>query len=275
MEKDTIEKPDLKALEEAVPEIGELVVATVTRITNYGAYISLEDYPFDGFLHISQVSSRWVRNIRDILRPKQKIVVKVLRMDRGNRSVDVSLKDVSPADRKRVMREWKKSLRGEQLLREFSKASNKSLEELDEKLLPVLERFPNIYDALERILTDPGELDRTLFDEEEKKSIIGFLERRLKPKKYEYEIRIDVSFKGKGGVYRVRKALERIKVAAEKEGLETKVIAVGAPTYMVKMASFKPELLKRYAEKIILEQLKKTEKEGGKASLKTIERLEA
>ena len=58
MEEDTLEKSDLKALEEAVPEIGELVVASVTRITNYGAYMKLEDYPFDGFLHISQVSSR-------------------------------------------------------------------------------------------------------------------------------------------------------------------------------------------------------------------------
>jgi translation initiation factor 2 subunit 1 len=275
MGKDTVENPDLKASEEAIPEIGELVVASVTTITHYGVYIRLEDYPFDGFLHISQVSSRWVRNIKDILRPKQKIVVKVLRINKENKSVDVSLKDVSPADRKRVMREWKKGLRGEQLLKELSKVVNKSLEEMEEKLTPVLERYPNIYDALERILTDPEERNKTLFNEEEIKDILEFLERRLKPKRYEYEIQVDVSFKGKGGILKVRKVLERIKTAAEKEGLETKITAVGAPTYMVKVASFKPELLKRHAEKIVQERLKEAEKEGAKASLKKVERMEA
>ena len=267
-------RPESIDVEVVIPEIGELVVASVTNIAKYGGYLKLEDYPFDGFLHISQVSSRWVRNIKNILRPRQKIVVKVLRRDTVNKSVDVSLKDVSSSDKKRVMREWKKSLRGEQLLDEFSKASNKNLEELEEKLTPVLKRHPNIYDTLERILTDPEELDKTSLDEDEKRGIMEFLERRLKPKKYEYEIQVEVSFKGKGGVYKVRDTLGRIKAAADKEGLDTKIIIMGAPTYLVKLSSFKPELLKRSAEKVVVDQLKKIEKKGVKTSLKNIKRMD-
>jgi len=37
------------------PEIGELVVATVNEIRDYGVYVMLDEYGKEGFLHISYI----------------------------------------------------------------------------------------------------------------------------------------------------------------------------------------------------------------------------
>ncbi|MHC1564487.1 MAG: S1 RNA-binding domain-containing protein, partial [Candidatus Hecatellaceae archaeon] len=81
---------------EELPEPGELVIATVNKITGYGAYLGLDEYGgIEGFLHISEVSTSWVRNIRDYVRPGQKLVLKVLRVNRERRHIDLSLRRVS------------------------------------------------------------------------------------------------------------------------------------------------------------------------------------
>ncbi len=257
-----------------LPEIGELVVATVTRVTRYGAYLRLEDYDCDGFLHISEISSRWIRRVGDILRVRQKIVVKVLRVDERTRSADVSLKDVPPSDRRKVMRDWKKNIRGETYLKEYSEKADIGLEELEELLSGILDKYSNLYDSLERIVVEPSIIDKPELSQEIRKDILEFLSKRIKPRKYEFRAIIEVVFKGKGGVYRLREALDKVKEAIEDEDLEAMILSTGAPRYLVCMSSYKPELLKRHAENIISSGLKSVEKMGGKTSLvKKMERI--
>ena len=63
------------------PNEGELIVGTVYKVVNYGAFANLEEYAGkEAFIHISEVSSGWVKNIRDHVRENQKIVARVLRV---------------------------------------------------------------------------------------------------------------------------------------------------------------------------------------------------
>ncbi|MBN2334499.1 translation initiation factor IF-2 subunit alpha [Candidatus Bathyarchaeota archaeon] len=99
------------------PEVGELVVTTVQRVESYGAYVSLDEYgEKEGLLHISEISSRWVRNIRNHVRVKQKIVLQVLRTDPGKRQVDLSLRRVTKDERRKKIESWKKERKAETLL---------------------------------------------------------------------------------------------------------------------------------------------------------------
>ena len=77
------------------PEVGDLVIVTVNRITDYGAYVTLDEYGKEGLLHVSEVASSWVRNIRDFVREGQKTVLKVLRVDTEKGHVDISLRRVT------------------------------------------------------------------------------------------------------------------------------------------------------------------------------------
>ena len=78
-----------------LPDVGEIVIATVKKVFEYGAYVTLDEYGgLEAYLPWSEVSSRWIRDIRDYLREGQKIAVKVIRVIRRKKQVDVSLKRV-------------------------------------------------------------------------------------------------------------------------------------------------------------------------------------
>ena len=47
-----------------LPERGDIVLCTVREITSHGIYVDLDEYNgMNGFLHISEISTGWVRNI--------------------------------------------------------------------------------------------------------------------------------------------------------------------------------------------------------------------
>ena len=60
--------------QEGWPEYGDLVIATVNSVMDYGAYANLDEYNRRGFLHISEISSARIRNVRDFVRENQKLV---------------------------------------------------------------------------------------------------------------------------------------------------------------------------------------------------------
>ena len=92
---------NMEGSEWLLPEIGEFVVVTIIRIMPYGAYAALDEYDdVEGLLHISEISSRWVKNIRDHVRERQKVVLKVLRVDSEKRHIDLSLRRVNEREKR-------------------------------------------------------------------------------------------------------------------------------------------------------------------------------
>ena len=74
------------------PEVGDLVVATIVRIVGHGANVVLDEHNGkEGLLHISEISSRWVRNIRNHVRERQKAVLQVQRVDPSKGQIDLCI----------------------------------------------------------------------------------------------------------------------------------------------------------------------------------------
>ena len=116
------------------PEPGDLVLASVQRITDYGAYVTLDEYRKEGLLHISEVSSGWVRNIRDFVREGQKVVLKVLRVNTEKEHIDLSLRRVSRRERREKVLSWKRERKADSLLRSVSEKLKMPPEEVHAKL---------------------------------------------------------------------------------------------------------------------------------------------
>ncbi|MDR2643868.1 MAG: 30S ribosomal protein S1 [Planctomycetaceae bacterium] len=75
--------------------IGQVVEGTVRNLTNYGAFIEIEE-GIDGLLHISDMS--WVRKIthpNEVVNKGQKIKCQVLSIDKKNHRIALGLKQLS------------------------------------------------------------------------------------------------------------------------------------------------------------------------------------
>src|SRR4030043_180785 len=112
-----------------LPEAGDLVIATIQSVTDYGAYAKLDEYDKQGLLHISEISSSWIRNIRDFVREGQKVVLKVLRVDMEKGHIDLSLRRVTKRERIEKIMVWKKDRKADALLRGVAEKLGMTFEE--------------------------------------------------------------------------------------------------------------------------------------------------
>jgi small subunit ribosomal protein S1 len=76
---------------------GQLVKGKVTKITNFGVFVGLED-GLEGLLHISELADHKVENPEDVVKVGDEIEVKVLRVDADERKIGLSRKRVEWAD---------------------------------------------------------------------------------------------------------------------------------------------------------------------------------
>ena len=72
---------------------GELVKGKVTKITNFGVFVGLED-GLEGLLHISELSDQKIENPEDICSVGDELEVKILRVDIDDRKIGLSRKRV-------------------------------------------------------------------------------------------------------------------------------------------------------------------------------------
>jgi small subunit ribosomal protein S1 len=71
--------------------VGDVVNATVTKLTNFGAFARVED-SIEGLIHISELSVRMINHPREVLREGDDVRVKILRIEPERRRLGLSLK---------------------------------------------------------------------------------------------------------------------------------------------------------------------------------------
>ncbi|NUQ52479.1 MAG: 30S ribosomal protein S1 [Phycisphaerales bacterium] len=78
----------------AIPEHykpGMVVRGAVTKITNFGVFVELES-DLEGLLHISELADHKVENPQDVVKAGDEVDVKILRVDKADRKIGLSLK---------------------------------------------------------------------------------------------------------------------------------------------------------------------------------------
>jgi len=140
------------------PEVGDLVIATMENVTTYGAYAKLDEYDKQGLLHVSEISSSWIRNIRDFVREGQKAVLKVIRVDLEKGHIDLSLRRVTKRARIEKIRQWKQDRKAEALLRGVAEKIGLPTEEVYEKTGALVEEKYGLYDGFEKVAKEGAEV---------------------------------------------------------------------------------------------------------------------
>lgn len=88
------EAEEKKAAVFAALEAGKKVTGTVSRITDFGAFVDLGGV--DGLIHISEMSWGRISNPKEVLSEGDTVEVVVLDVDKEKSKISLSLKDVTP-----------------------------------------------------------------------------------------------------------------------------------------------------------------------------------
>ncbi len=75
------------------PQVGAILEGKVTSITNFGAFVSLENHR-SGLVHISEIANTYVNDVHDYLQEGQTVKVIVLSTDNGK--INLSIKKAAP-----------------------------------------------------------------------------------------------------------------------------------------------------------------------------------
>ena len=131
-----------------MPEQGEIVLATVTKVMDHGAYVTLDEYgDIQGFLHISEIAPGWIRSVNRFVRDGEKKVLLVKKVNSQRGDIDLSLKQVSKDQKKQKLKEVKKFEKGKTILqnvKEKAKLTDKEIEKLEDN---IYSKFDSVYDA--------------------------------------------------------------------------------------------------------------------------------
>lgn len=213
------------------PEQGEIVVATVKKITTYGAFCSLDEYNgADAFVHISEVSSGWVRNVRDHAKEGQKIAAQVMRVDQVKRQIDLSLKRIGEGEKKRKLDAYNLDKRALKLLERVATKLGKKPQAVEEVIPIIKEEYGDLYTVFEN-----ASVDKTLPAKLPKQWAVGIAEvAKVEIKEKLVTLRAGLKLKcyASDGVEQVKKILQQLTLLS-KEKNTVSVRYLGAPNYFV------------------------------------------
>ena len=102
-------------------EVGTIVPGEVTKITNFGVFVKLED-DLEGLLHISELANRKVTTPEEVVKVGDEVAVKIIKIDPEQRKIGLSLKDVGYDERENVLEAY----RERKALREAERKAQKN-----------------------------------------------------------------------------------------------------------------------------------------------------
>jgi len=224
------------SIERPLPEAGEVVVCTVREITSHGIYVNLDQYyGTNGFLHVSEISTGWVRNIDRVAKVSQKLILKVIRVNRVRREIDLSLRQVTNEERRAKVIEWKREERAVAIIEAAKKRlgfDDAHERELRHKLE---DEFGSLYAALETAARKGEKAFVPLaLSEKESRAIAEIASEKIIPPRYEVGALVEVSSRSPEGIEQVKKTL---LAAAGSTSAEVHITYAGAPRYRVRITA--------------------------------------
>jgi len=216
------------------PEEGEFVVGTVIKVQNYGAFISLDEYPNkEGFIHIAEVASGWVKRIRNHIKEKQKVVCKVMNIDESKGHVDLSLKRVNEHQKRDKIKEWKNSEKAQRLMKMLAEKLNKSVSEIYKEFgTKLIDKYGSLYAAFEEMAYDSETLKNDGFTGDWIEEFNILSKENISIQFVEISGYLDIKSWLPDGIDQIKKALSDAE-NSEYDDVEIHIKYIGAPHYMI------------------------------------------
>ena len=242
------------------PEVGEIVIATVTRIVDQGAYVSLDEFNnIQGFLHVSEIATGWIRNVGKFLKIGEKKVLLVKRVDPRRSEIDLSLKQVSSDQKKKKLLEIKRGEKENALVENLKSRAGLSESDMTKLENVLAEKFGSIYDAFSEVSAKGMPVLDGLKIPSKTLDVIAELGSKIQVPHVEIRGIFELTCNKSNGIEIIKNAL----IDATKDKKEISVTYIGAPKYRISLEAPNFKEAEKELKPILATVQTAIEKKGG------------
>lgn len=240
-----------------LPEEGDVVIATVRDVTGHGAYVTLDEYGgMTGFLPIREVATGYVRNIQRFVRPQQKAVLKIIKVNKARGEVDTSLKQVSGDDKKAKLIEVKRNEKATGFLNSVKDKAALTDMQLAEIEKVILDNYDDVYELFETVTAKGIDSIRELGFSESVLRAVEEESKKIQVPLIEIRGVLEVTSNKADGIEAIRNVLGDAEQGTKSNPSSISIQYLGAPRYRI---TIKSENFKT-AEKAMAHAIEKIEK---------------
>lgn len=231
------------------PKISDIVICKITKITDYGVFVSLLEYEnLEAFVHVSQVSSTWVKNIHNHVKLNQIRAGKVLHIDTNKNQIDLSFNRVTSAEEKRKISDYRLFKRAQSLLSAVAKELSLSEDEVWRDVAePILEKDSSLYTGFVNILKH-GINHYPEINKKYETKLLDVLNKSITIKDKKITGTLEISNPTENGVDIIKKALSKVI----SENKETEIIYVASGKYELSVTAKDYKLASKKINEIVV-----------------------
>lgn len=256
------------AIKEGIPEEGELVMCTITKIYPTSVFAVLDEYEKQGMIHISEISPGRIRNIHDFVKEGKKVVCKVLRIDRMRGHIDLSLRRVTESQRRGKVNELKQEQKAEKIIEFVARKLKMDTRQLYEQVATkIFAKYPGLYPCFEETVLDSTLLKKVGIPDKIADELREVIEQRIKPPEIEVKGTLILTSFASDGVEKVKAALR----AAQDEAKEAKIFYLGGGRYSISVVAENYKDGDKVLQKAVAAALKKIEEGDGEGHFAKVE----
>jgi len=246
-------------------EVGDTVLCTVDRIVGTVVFVKIEGNGerfrdvtsesgersgVEGSIIISEIAPGRIRNLREYVVPKKKIVCKVLRISK-NGHIDLSLRRVTQKERKEVLERVKQE-------RGYINILKSVLKENSDKIIKEISQDSTVYEFLQEAKENSKKLEKIVGKSNTKK-ILDILKAQ-KQKKVIIKKEISVTTTKGNGLELIKNLLKDVR--------EFEIKYISAGRYIIKTESNDPKAADNKLKEIIKQIEKKAKQQNIDFSVK-------
>lgn len=251
------------------PEQGEIVIGKITKVLDYGVFLELLEYEgVQGFVHISNVSSSWIKNIRNFVKEGQIRAGKVIAVDLRKNQIDISFTKVSQSQQREKIEGYRQQKRSQKLIELLAQNAKESPEAAwAEVAEPLLDKYDSLYDAFNQLLVKPDAV-LGLVSKKWQAELRDIVEKNFEVPEKTVRGRITVFVPGQNGVENLKKALH---AGVKKGGKHVDISYEGSGRYQVWSTSVDYKNAEKILKSVSDEISSAAASYGGKAEFERLE----
>jgi len=248
------------------PAADELVMCTITKVFSQGAFLTLDEYGGkEGMVHLSEVASGWIKNIREFVWEGQKVVCKVLSVNPRKGHVDLSIRRVKETQRRWKIEQFRREQRAEKLIEYAASKLGKDLDfPYAEAGFTLQEKFGDLHSAFAVVVKNEKALEGLGLDGRWVEVLREVASSAVEVPIFKVAGYVHLSQFGADGIKVIKSAMIAARESVKDPEVHAEFYYVGSPRYRLEVTapSYKTaeEVMRKIAEAAIVE----VKKAGGK-----------